>query len=100
MERSRVFCERYGLTAPILVAPMAGASPASLSIAVAKAGGMGAFGALVTKPDGIRAWAEEFRAGSDGPFQLNTWVPDPKPVRDAENEARLRAFLEQWGPPV
>jgi nitronate monooxygenase len=51
---------------------MAGACPASLSIAVANAGGMGAMGALMTEPPGIRAWVNEFRFGSNGPFQLNT----------------------------
>jgi nitronate monooxygenase len=90
----------YGLGMPILLAPMAGASPASLSIAVANAGGMGAMGALMTKPAGIRDWVNEFRAGSNGPFQLNTWIPDPKPHRDSEAEARLRAFLARFGPEV
>ena len=85
---------------PILLAPMAGASPASLSIAVANAGSMGAMGALLTTPDGIREWVGAVRAGSPGPFQLNTWVPDPAPRRDADAEARVRAFLAQWGPDV
>jgi nitronate monooxygenase len=100
LARARAFCERYGIKLPILLAPMAGACPASLSIAIAKAGGMGAMGALLTPPEEIRAWAREFRSQSDGPFQLNLWIPDPAPRRDAENEARIRKFLEAWGPPV
>ena len=40
------------------------------------------------------------RAGSNGAFQLNLWIPDPPPVRDPENEAALRAFLGSWGPEV
>src|SRR5579871_4186789 len=79
---------------------MAGACPASLSLAVAQAGGMGAMGALMTEPAGIRAWVEEFRSGGGGPFQLNVWIPDPAPIRDAEAEARVRAFLAAWGPEV
>jgi nitronate monooxygenase len=79
---------------------MAGACPASLSVTVANAGGMGAMGALLTEPAGIRAWVTEFRTGSGGPFQLNVWVPDPRPARDPEAEARLRAFLAGWGPEV
>ncbi|MER3446156.1 MAG: nitronate monooxygenase, partial [Candidatus Dadabacteria bacterium] len=100
--RDRVagFCAKYGLRVPILLAPMAGACPVSLSIAVANAGGMGAMGALLTPPVGIREWVKEFRAGSSGPFQLNVWIPDPKPHRDAEAEARIRAFLASWGPEV
>src|SRR3954449_9121851 len=87
LQRSSAFCAKYGLKVPVLLAPMAGACPASLSIAVANAGGMGAMGALMTEPDGIRAWVEEFRTQSRGPFQLNTWVHDPPPMRDAAAES-------------
>lgn len=100
VRRAAQFCEEYGLKVPILLAPMAGACPASLSIAVANAGGMGAMGALAVPPAGIRAWAEEFRSNSAGPFQLNTWIPDPKPVRDPRSEERMRTFLKDWGPAV
>jgi nitronate monooxygenase len=79
---------------------MAGACPASLSIAVGNAGGMGAMGALVSPRDAILRWVADVRAGTAGPFQLNTWMPDPAPVRDAAAEARVRAFLEGWGPAV
>jgi nitronate monooxygenase len=99
-ERAATFCQRYGLRLPILLAPMAGACPVSLSIAVANAGGMGAMGALQHTGDGIRDWAREFRTASGGPFQINTWIPDPEPVRDPDAEARVRAFLAAWGPEV
>ena len=100
IDRATSFCSRYGLKLPILLAPMAGASAPGLSVAVANAGGMGAMGALLTMPEGIRDWVATFKAGSSGPFQLNVWIPDPMPSRDSEHEARLRTFLEQWGPPV
>lgn len=100
LARAERFCERIGIRVPILLAPMAGACPPSLSIAVAAAGGLGACGALLLAPDAIRAWAAEVRAGTDGPFQLNLWVPDPPPRRDPVHEAKLRTFLGQWGPEV
>jgi nitronate monooxygenase len=100
LSRAGAFCERFGLKGPILLAPMAGACPPSLSIAVAKAGGMGAAGLLLHKPDGIAAWMDEFRAESDGPVQLNLWIPDPPPQRDPARETRVRDFLAEWGPPV
>jgi len=99
-ERAEAFCRRFGLRVPILQAPMAGASPIGLAAAVGNAGGMGALGALTTAPNGIAAWAEQFRGQSNGSFQVNLWVPDPEPVRDAEHEMRVRDFLGQWGPPV
>jgi nitronate monooxygenase len=98
--RAETFCRRYGLRAPILQAPMAGACPAGLAIAVANAGGMGGMGALMTDPKGIADWASEFRDQSNGSFQLNLWVPDPPPIRDAQREAQIRTFLADWGPPV
>ena len=96
--RTRTFCERFGLRVPILLAPMAGACPPALSIAVAGAGGLGACGALMMRPEEILAWAAEVRAGGNGAFQLNLWIPDPPPVRDAEREAAVRAFLARFGP--
>jgi nitronate monooxygenase len=95
--RSGEFCSRYGLSAPILLAPMAGACPTSLSIAVGRAGGMGACGALLMSPDEIRTWVRDVRAGVDAPLQLNVWIPDAPPSRDATSERAVRAFLERWG---
>src|SRR5487761_1667009 len=100
LRRAESFCAKYGLKLPILLAPMAGACPASLSIALANAGSMGALGALMSKPEAIRAWVREFRSQSDGPLQINTWIPDPVPSRDAAAEGRMRTFLEGWGPAV
>ena len=79
---------------------MAGACPVALSVAVANAGAMGAMGALLTPPDGIKAWSDSFRRGSQGSFQFNLWVPDPPPARDAEAEQKVRRFLALWGPEV
>jgi nitronate monooxygenase len=98
--RTSAFCERFGLRVPILLAPMAGVSAPALSIAVANAGGLGACGALLMTAEEIRAWAQEVRAASNGAFQLNLWIPDPRPVRDTGHEARVREFLAAWGPGV
>lgn len=98
--RIDAFCSRYGLSLPVLLAPMASVCPPSLSIAVANAGGLGACGALLMQPAEIAAWADEFRAHSAGPFQINLWIPDPAPVRDAAHEARVRDFLAGFGPQV
>jgi nitronate monooxygenase len=99
-ERVRSFQSRFGLQLPILLAPMAGASPASMSIAVERAGSMGALGALLMQPAEITAWCEEVRSASSGRFQVNLWIPDPPATRDAVNESRWREFLGAWGPQV
>src|SRR5689334_6410758 len=100
LARTETFCKRFGIQMPILLAPMAGASAPSLSIAVIDAGGMGSCGALLMKPDEIAAWVRDVRAATSGPFQLNLWIPDPPPARDPHHEAAVRAFLATWGPEV
>lgn len=97
-ERAEAFAREFGLEVPILLAPMAGACPAELSIAVANAGGMGACGALLMSPEQIADWARLMRRGSNGAFQMNLWIPDSEPERDAAHEALVTEFLHGWGP--
>ncbi len=96
--RAAAFCDRFGLRLPILLAPMAGVTAPALSAAVANAGGMGALGALMTTPEGIADWARALRSQSNGAFQMNLWIPDPPPRRDAAREAAMADFLAAHGP--
>jgi nitronate monooxygenase len=98
--RAQSFCETFNIRAPILMAPMAGACPAALAAAIANAGGLGACGALLMRPEAIASWAKDMRAASNGGFQINLWIPDPAPRRDAAAEAEVRHFLRNWGPEV
>jgi nitronate monooxygenase len=100
LDRSRQFCDRFGISRPILLAPMAGACPPSLSIAVGDAGGMGGCGALLMTPAQIRDWAATVRAATAAPFQINLWIPEPPPVRDEARERAVRTFLATWGADV
>ena len=100
LARASDFCGRFGLKAPILLAPMAGVPAPALSIAVGAAGGMGGCGVLLMEPDAIAAWVAQVRSSTSAPFQLNLWIPDPPPVRDAAHEAVVRGFLANWGPAV
>jgi len=100
-ERATRFCRRFGLTVPVLEAPMAGANSIARAAAVANAGGMGGLGALLMNPDEIADWVSRFRAQRKGALNINLWIPEPgPPIRDAAREASVRAFLAQWGPPV
>lgn len=98
LQRAARFCERFGLGLPILQAPMAGACPPALAVAVTGAGGMGGAGVLLDEPDAIAGWVQRFREGSQGAFQLNIWVPDP-PDDDAERIEAAKAFLDGFGTP-
>ncbi|MFC7538608.1 nitronate monooxygenase [Siccirubricoccus deserti] len=75
--RAAAFCSRHDLRVPILQAPMAGACPPPLAAAVASAGGMGGFGALMSSPAAMADWVASFRSRSNGAFQINLWIPDP-----------------------
>jgi nitronate monooxygenase len=99
-ERAQSFCDRFRLRVPILLAPMAGACPPALSIAVADAGGLAACGALLMKPEEILAWASQVRGQTNRRYQINLWIPDPPPQRDPAHEAKVRKFLAAWGPAV
>src|SRR5215469_14194341 len=99
-DRSSAFCKRFGIHDPILLAPMAGASAPSLSIAVINAGGFGGCGALLMKPEEILKWSATVRESSSDAFQLNLWVPDSQPARDERHEMAIRSFLRNWGPQI
>src|SRR4051812_49374714 len=93
--RAQAFSERFGLRIPILQAPMAGSCPPALAAAVANAGGMGGFGALMSSRGAMRDWVSQFRARSNGAFQVNFWIPESPPQRDAAHEARVRETLSR-----
>ncbi len=96
--RSNAFAKTFDLESPIMLAPMAGASPVELSVAVSNGGGTGACGALSFEPDEILRWAGDFRTLSGGAFQMNLWIPDAIPDRNQRQEGELRSYLETWGP--
>jgi nitronate monooxygenase len=102
LARARAFAAAQRLSLPLLQAPMAGVPSLPLALAVAQGGGMASMGALLLAPDAIADWVARFhaKAGSDAPLQINLWVPDPPPLRDAAHEARVADFLAQHGPPV
>ncbi|MFF3752008.1 NAD(P)H-dependent flavin oxidoreductase [Streptomyces sp. NPDC002018] len=99
--RVRMFCDAFGLAMPVLQAPMAGACPASLAVAVAGAGGMGACGTVLHGPEQVGEWMEAFRAGCpSGAVQLNIWVPGSSGSGAGERDrlvADAAAFLGQFG---
>jgi nitronate monooxygenase len=102
LTRARAFAAAQGLSQPLLQAPMAGVPSLPLATAVARAGALASMGALLLAPASIADWVARFRAeaGADTPLQINLWVPDPPPRRDAAHEARVAAFLAQHGPAV
>lgn len=100
LQRAHRFAQHLGCRMPIAQAPMAGVPALGLATAVAQAGGLASLGALLLDPPAIIDWVQRYRAATQGPLQVNLWVPDPPPPRNALHEAALRDFLGHWGPPV
>lgn len=61
-------CELFGVTHPIINAPMAGPAKAELAAAVAEAGGLGLIGGSSGDPAWLRQQIRDVRARTDRPF--------------------------------
>jgi nitronate monooxygenase len=82
------FTELFGLTHPVMSAPMALHSGGRLAGAVTAAGGLGSFGGInpAKGPDWIEAEIATIRATTDGPFAIgfiNDFIPHFQPLFDA-----------------
>lgn len=89
------FVRRLGIDHPLLLAPMAGetAKPA-LAIAVSNAGALGALGGAYMAPQALRDAIRAIRAGTQRPFHINLFSPQPWSA-DQQKMAAYRAELEQ-----
>lgn len=91
---------RFGMSAPIVQAPMAGGGDTpALAAAVSGAGGLGFLGCAYLRPEQILAAAAEVRARTDRPFGLNLFTPwdDPGAPDAAAAIAALAPFFEELG---
>jgi NAD(P)H-dependent flavin oxidoreductase YrpB (nitropropane dioxygenase family) len=94
------FCERLGLTAPVVQAPIGSAATPKLAAAVSNAGGLGMLALSWTEPSAVRAQIRATRALTDRPFGVNF-------VLEWDQHERVRACLQEsvplvstfWGDP-
>ena len=75
--RDRRLLDLFGIEAPIVQAPMAGAQDAALAIAASLGGGLGSIPAALLTPDTARAQIAQFRAASSRPLNLNFFCHQP-----------------------
>lgn len=85
----------FGITHPVLQAPMSGTATPDLAAAVSNAGGLGALACAEMTEAGLRASVAELRAKTAQPFNLNFFIY-PVPQTDAATLARTRARLASW----
>ena len=88
------FTQRYGVRHPFACAGMAfaGMTPA-LTIAVCKAGGIGALGVGFTPPELLREYIRTIRAATDAPFNVNF-------ITCFDNDAQVKVCAEERVPIV
>jgi nitronate monooxygenase len=95
------FCERFGVTAPIVSAPMGpDLSGPELVAAVCSAGGFGILQAQLHRPDLLREQITQVRSLTDKPFGVNFILHFPH--RDGIQvclEERVAALSFFWGDP-
>ncbi len=91
---------RFGLTVPIIQAPMAGVSTPAMAAAVSNAGGLGSIGVGAVDADGARAMIEAVRGATNRPFNVNLFCHRPArrdPAKEAAWIERLRPEFARWG---
>jgi nitronate monooxygenase len=90
---------RFGLTVPIIQAPMAGVSTPAMAAAVSNAGGLGSIGVGAVDADGARAMIEAVRGATNRPFNVNLFCHHPArrdPAQEAAWIERLRPEFALW----
>jgi NAD(P)H-dependent flavin oxidoreductase YrpB (nitropropane dioxygenase family) len=85
--------ERFGLTAPIIQAPMGGATSPTLAAAVSNAGGLGMLALARTPEKLVREQIRETRRLTNRPFGVNLVLAFPQ-------DERLAVCLEEGAPVV
>src|ERR1700730_2917859 len=103
MFRTR-FMDMFGLTHPVMSAPMALHSGGTLAAAVSGAGGLGSFGGThpAKGPDWIRAEIATIRASTDRPFAvgfITAFLPFTEALFDAALAERPAAVAFSFGAP-
>ncbi len=88
-------CDLLGIEHPIIQAPMAGATPPAVAVAVSNAGGLGSLGCAAKTPDQVREDVAALQDGANHAFNINFFVHDvPEP--NAEDEAAMQQRLAPY----
>lgn len=80
----------WGITHPIVQAPMVGVSTPQLAAAVSNAGALGSIGLGASTPEQGRELIRQTRALTGNPFNVNMFCHRPAVFDHARNEAWLK----------
>lgn len=97
-ERSRAWCERFGVTLPVTNAPMADVAGVPLAAAVSECGGLGVLAADFMTPDAIVESVAAIRQKTEKPFAVNLRIPQIGSDMGVDAlEAAVSGLYEQLG---
>ncbi|RYY43833.1 MAG: 2-nitropropane dioxygenase, partial [Sphingomonadales bacterium] len=92
------FLQALGAEVPIVQAPMAGAGGVTLAVAAMRGGAVGSLPCAMLDAETVRAQADEVRAASSGPLNLNFFCHAlPPPPDEAAWRALLAPFYAEEG---
>jgi nitronate monooxygenase len=95
--RDRRLLDLFGIDAPIVQAPMAGAQDAALAIAAIKGGALGSLPCAMLTADVVRDQVAEARKAAKGPLNLNFFCHEPPGVfDDTAWRAALRPYHAEY----
>lgn len=90
----------FGISVPIIQAPMAGVQGSALAIAVSSAGGLGSLPCAMLSTEAMRKELAAIRAQTDRPFNVNFFChvqPEASAVREAAWRAKLSPYYAEFG---
>lgn len=87
--------ELFGISLPIIQAPMAGAQGSAMAIAVSNAGGLGSLPCAMLTPDALRKEIAAIKEKTDKPFNVNFFC-HTQPEVNVEVEAQWRKMLSPY----
>ncbi|MGO1071094.1 NAD(P)H-dependent flavin oxidoreductase [Lysobacter sp. CA199] len=92
--------ELFGISLPIVQAPMAGPTLADMVIGAAQAGALGSLPCAMLSPQQVREQCALIRAATDAPLNLNFFCHSPPaadPARETAWRERLAGYYCEYG---
>lgn len=95
--RDRRLLDLFGIEAPIVQAPMAGAQDAALAIAASRGGGLGSIPCALLSVEAAREQIAQYRAAVSGPLNLNFFCHQlPGTYDDSAWRAALAPYYAEY----
>lgn len=92
--------ELFGITLPVIQAPLAGVQGSALAIAVSEAGGLGSLPCAMLSPEALEKELSAIHVATDKPYNVNFFChrpPQPSVEREAAWRTALTPYYAEFG---